>query len=237
MGNDWFQFKQFLVRQEQSALRVGTDCVLLGAWSRVTGAGKILDVGTGTGAIALMLAQRSEAEIHAVEINEGACNDALKNFADSPWSSRLKLYHEDFNHFCIAESTLYDLVVCNPPFFSRSLKSADFAATLARHDVALSFEQLISGTRKILAPAGRLSVIVPVDAYDEFRETARLSGFYLSRKSVVIPKTGKPPKRLLLEFSVEPTFPVTEDLVILQGNNKYSDQFVALTKDFYLNFL
>ncbi len=262
MSNTWFQFKQFLVTQEKSALKVGTDGVLLGAWCSVQGAksmehgarskeqgawgmdhggeiqGKaerILDVGTGTGLIALMLAQRSEAAIHAVEISEEACADALNNFQHSPWNNRLKLFPIDFNQFCGEISCCYDLVVCNPPFFSKSLKSADRASSVARHDVSLSFLQLISGAKKILADTGRLAVIVPVEAFDDFRETARLNGFYLSRKTLVIPLTGRLPKRVLLEFSVKAVYPVVDELVILLEKNKYSEEYKELTKEFYLN--
>ena len=188
MGNSWFQFKQFLVSQEKSALRVGTDGVLLGGWCRVHGAETILDVGTGTGLIALMLAQRSAAQIHAIEISKEACKDASDNFRNSPWDGRLVLFPANFNDFCKSDSNQYDLIVSNPPFFKHSLKSADSASSMARHDVSLTFLQLISGAKKLLNKTGRLAVIIPMEAFDDFRETARLCGFYLSRKTVVIPK-------------------------------------------------
>lgn len=287
MGNSWFQFKQFRVIQEKSALRVGTDGVLLGAWCRVPdhcemetedqsmeqgdtengdwGTGglgdlglktgdrrpevesgekedgekgkiaRILDVGTGTGLVALMLAQRSKAQIHAIEINKEACEDATHNFSNSPWEERLVLFCADFNDFCKAETCQYDLVVSNPPFFKQSLKSADSAFAMARHDVSLSFLQLISGAKKILNATGRLAVIIPMVAFDDFRETARLCGFYLSRKTVVIPRTGKIPKRVLLEFSVAAEYPTTNELVILESNGQYSEAFRELTNEFYLN--
>ena len=299
MSNSWFQFKQFLVSQEKSALRVGTDGVLLGAWCRVpdncemetkdqsmeqgdtengdlatrrlgdwgtrglgtedwrlktgdrnpelesgekeTGENdkiaRILDVGTGTGVVALMLAQRSVAQIHAIEINKEACEDAANNFRNSPWKERLVLFPADFNDFCQSDSNQYDLVVSNPPFFKRSLKSADSASAMARHDVSLSFMQLISGAKKLLNKTGRLAVIIPIEAFDDFRETARLCGFYLSRKTVVIPKTGKIPKRVLLEFSVAAVYPTTDELVILVSNGQYSGAFKELTNEFYLNSL
>ena len=234
MSNTWFQFKQFLITQENSALKVGTDGVLLGAWCEVSGAERILDVGTGTGVIALMLAQRSEAEVTAVEISEGAWLDARHNFQNSPWIERLALYSDDFNKFQEAHTFSFDLVVCNPPFFKKSMKSSDPASSIARHDISLSFEQLITGAKKLLTDHGRLSVILPIGVLDDFRETARLAGFYLSRKTTIIPKIGKLPKRVLLEFSVSATYPESDELVILLDSHTFSDKFTELTKEFYL---
>jgi tRNA1Val (adenine37-N6)-methyltransferase len=235
MSNTWFQFKQFRIEQQRSALKVGTDGVLLGSWCNVGNAKSILDVGTGTGLIALMLAQRTKAEITAIEIDEASCLDAQLNFENSPWSERLQLYNADFNAFQASHPVCYDLVVCNPPFFRQSLKSADPTISMARHDVSLTFAQLIAGARKLLNVMGRLAVITPIEVCDDFRETARLDGFYLCRKTTIIPKTGKSPKRVLLEFSVAQTYPEVRELVILEGKNKYSDEFIELTKEFYLN--
>ncbi len=264
MSNTWFQFKQFRITQERSALKVGTDGVLLGAWCRSPEKGEegerereddeilvetqfmaspnkkgnswhFLDVGTGTGLIALMLAQRSEAEISAIEINPDACEDAKNNFQNSPWKERLILISEDFNQFSRRFVEKFDLVVSNPPYFKQSLRSKDQAASVARHDVSLSFLQLVRGAKAILTDSGRLAVIIPFEAFDDFRETARLSGFFMARKTLVIPKAGKAPKRVLLEFSVKPVYPVDDELVILKENGGYSDSFISLTKDFYLN--
>lgn len=234
MSNTWFQFKQFRIEQQRSALKVGTDGVILGAWCVVEGIKRILDVGTATGVIALMLAQRSEAHISAVEINEDACLDARHNFQNSPWSERLKLYLDDFNNFQKSHALSFDLVVCNPPFFKKSLKSSNPASSIARHDVSLSFEQLITGAKKLLTDRGRLAVILPLEALDDFRETARLAGFYLNRKTTIIPKVGKPPKRVLLEFSVSATYPEANELLILLDSQTYSEKFIELTKEFYL---
>ena len=216
-------------------MKVGTDGVLLGAWCDVKGATSILDVGTGTGLIALMLAQRSTASISAIEINEEACHDARHNFKNSPWADRLSLIAGDFNSFQQTHAEKFDLVVSNPPFFKKSMKSADRASSIARHDVSLSFRQLIVGSKRLLHEKGRLAVILPAEALDDFRETARLEGFYLGRKSVVLPKLGKPPKRVLLEFSVSAVYPRLDELVIRQDADCYSDRFVEMTKDFYLN--
>ena len=237
MSNSWFQFKQFRIEQQRSALKVGTDGVLLGAWCGVNGTKSILDVGTGTGVIALMLAQRSDAEVTSVEINEEACLDAKINFQNSPWSERLSLYSSDFNNFQESHALSFDLVVCNPPFFKESMKSSDPASSIARHDVMLTFEQLITGAKKLLTSQGRLAVILPIEVLDDFRETARLVGFYLSRKTTIIPKVGKPPKRVLLEFSISATYPELDELVILLDPCTFSEKFIKLTKEFYLSKL
>jgi tRNA1Val (adenine37-N6)-methyltransferase len=209
--------------------------VLLGACCNVADAQSILDVGTGTGLIALMLAQRTDADISAIEIDEASCLDAQLNFRNSPWSERIQLYAADFNEFQATHPGSFDLIVSNPPFFRQSLKSADSASSMARHDVALSFVQLITGSKKLLNFPGRLAVIIPVEACDDFRETARLEGFYLCRKTMVIPRTGKSPKRVLLEFSVTQAYPEVGELVILEDKNRYSEAFIELTKEFYLN--
>ncbi len=235
MSNNWFQFKQFRIEQGRSALKVGTDGVLLGAWCKIEGAAKILDVGTGTGLIALMMAQVSAAAISAIEIDEASCGDALLNFRNSPWHERLSLFAGDFNAFQDTHSEKFDLVVSNPPFFIKSMRSADMASSVARHDVSLSFQQLIAGSKRLLNENGRLAVILPVESLDDFRETARLEGFYLGRRTSVIPKLGKPPKRALLEFSLAAVYPEIGELVILQDLHHYSARFEALTKDFYLD--
>ena len=236
MSNSWFQFKQFRIDQENSALKVGTDGVLLGAWCDISGCQRILDVGTGTGLIAMMLAQKSDAMISAIEIDAEACKDALHNFRNSSWADRLALFSGDFNVFQESHSLQYDLIVSNPPFFKKSLRSAEMSSSVARHDVSLSFQQVITGSKRLLNEAGRLAVIIPFEELDDFREMARLEGFYFCRKTSVVPKTGKPPKRVLLEFSVAPAYPEISELVILQGRDIYSESFVQLTKEFYLNF-
>ena len=234
--NNWFEFKQFRIEQHKAAMKVGTDGVLLGAWTPVEETRRILDVGTGTGLIALMLAQRSDVIIDAVEIDESACEEAKYNFEESAWSNRLHVYHSDFHLFADLSHEPYDLIVSNPPFFINSLKTKNEALSIARHNDMLSFNQLVSGARKHLSSSGRLCVIIPFSSHIEFRECARLTGFYLRNQTNVIPKLGKAPKRVLLEFTLQQGFPVNNELTILDENGLYTDYYKTLTSPFYLAF-
>ena len=217
-------------------MKVGTDGVLLGAWILVEEASRILDVGTGTGLIALMLAQRSDATIDAVEIDESACEEAKCNFEQSAWSNRLHVYHSDFHLFADAPHEPYDLIVSNPPFFINSLKTKNEALSIARHNDMLSFNQLVSGARKLLGSSGRLCVIIPFASCTEFREFARLAGFYLRNQTNVIPKSGKAPKRVLLEFTLQPNYPTINELAILDEKGVYTNNYKSLTSPFYPAF-
>lgn len=234
--NNWFEFKEFRIEQHKAAMKVGTDGVLLGAWASVNNAQRILDVGTGTGLIALMLAQRSNAMIDAVEIDESACEEAKFNFEQSKWSDRLKVFQTDFQLFADLLCELYDLIVSNPPFFVNSLKTSNAALAVARHNDMLSFNQLVFGARKLLNSTGRLCVIIPFGSCVEFRESARLAGFYLRKQTSVIPKSGKAPKRVLLEFTLQPGYPTINDLAVLDKNGDYTDNYKKLTSPFYPAF-
>jgi tRNA1Val (adenine37-N6)-methyltransferase len=234
--NNWFEFKQFRIEQHKSAMKVGTDGVLLGAWTSVNNAQRILDVGTGTGLIALMLAQRSNAMIDAVEIDELACGEAKFNFEQSAWSDRLRVLHIDFHLFTDLSFEPYDLIVSNPPFFVNSLKTRNAALAVARHNDMLSFNQLVFGTRKLLSSSGRLCIIIPFASCVEFRESARLAGFYLRNQTNVIPKSGIAPKRVLLEFTLNPNYPTINELAILDENGVYTNNYKSLTSPFYPAF-
>jgi tRNA1Val (adenine37-N6)-methyltransferase len=234
--NNWFEFKQFRIEQQKSAMKVGTDGVLLGAWSPVEDARRILDVGTGTGLIALMLAQRSNSDIDAVEIDEPACEEAKFNFEQSGWSDRLRVFHTDFQVFADVPNEPYDLVVSNPPFFINSLKTGNAALAVARHNDMLTFNQLVSGARKLLSSKGRLCIIIPSVSCMEFRESARLAGFYLRHQTMVIPKSGRVPKRALMEFSVHPVYPADNEIVVLDEKGFYTVTYKTLTSPFYPAF-
>lgn len=233
--NKWFEFKQFRIEQQKAAMKVGTDGVMLGAWVSVDHASRILDVGTGTGLIALMLAQRSEAAIDAVEIDAPAYSEAKYNFDQSPWKERLGIFHSDFNSFSNEKGHLYDLIVCNPPFFIDSLKNADHQLAKAKHNESVTFIQLIQGSVRLLNAKGRLAVIIPLKSFDEFRETSRLNGFYLQRQTTVFTKPGRAASRVLLEFSLLPCYPQTDEIYLRNQDGQISDRFKELTVSYYLN--
>jgi len=217
-------------------MKVGTDGVLLGSWTRTNDAQRILDVGTGTGLLALMMAQRCDAAIDAVEIDELACEEAKFNFEQSAWCDRLKVFHTDFTLFADMPCVPYDLILSNPPFFSNSLKTNDPTLAIARHNDKLSFNNFLNGTHKLLNKKGRFCVILPFISSMEFRGLARLAGFYLRYETRVSPKLSEPPKRVLLEFSREVGYPVYTELAILDEKGFYSENYKILTSPYYLAF-
>ena len=212
-------------------MKVGTDGVLLGAWATVSPEDRqALDVGTGTGVIALMLAQRSAGlEIIGIDIDEAAAGEAAENFAASPWADRLTARAVSLQAFVSErEQPEFDLIVSNPPFFSASLKALDAQRRAARHNDTLPPADLIQAARRLLSPSGRLSVIYPPEEARAFVMESESAGLYLSRLTRVISVAGQPPKRHLMEFSRTPAQPLFTDLVI--GSPEYR----SLTGDFYL---
>lgn len=236
MANSWFQFKQFKVEQGKTAMKVGTDGVLLGAWTSVCDAASILDVGTGTGLIALMLAQRTtSAHIMAIDIDANAVEQATENSAQSPWSNRIEVATADFNHFRVGESEQFDLIVSNPPYFKQSLKPPTKSRSLARHDHTLSHEVLIENSIRLLKERGRLSVILPYVEGSVFIALAAAKGLFCARKTNVFATPNAEVKRLLLEFSKAKVKMEEDNLVIEEGGrHAYSKEYLELTREFYL---
>jgi len=232
MSNPYFRFKQFTVYHDLCAMKVGTDGVLLGAWSDCKQAKTILDIGTGSGLIALMLAQRSEARIYAIDIDENACKQAKINFDNSRFSARLTVGKAAFQHW---DTPLkFDLLVSNPPYFSDSLKSPDSGRNFARHNDSLFFADLIEKSFSLMNPGGKLDVIIPFDGFEVFQSLALENQLFLCRKTLVSSLPHKPPKRVLLEYSNEETN-YREDLLLIEKSPKvFSEEYIALTEDFYL---
>jgi tRNA1Val (adenine37-N6)-methyltransferase len=232
-----FRFKQFTVHQEHAAMKVGTDGVLLGGWCSVDGARRMLDIGTGTGLIALMLAQRNtEAVVDAVELDAGACADARFNFQASPFVTRLRLAEGDIATLPLEPG--YDLIVSNPPFFEEAFLSPELGRTMARHAVSLSRQVLFGRAAQLLADHGRLAVVVPASSELAVLESVRQAGLLLQRVCFVRPLPASPIRRYLLEFGRQPAAAVEHsELVIESGErHQYSDAFKALLRDFYLAF-
>jgi tRNA1Val (adenine37-N6)-methyltransferase len=233
MSNPYFRFKQFTVRHDLCAMKVGTDGVLLGAWSDVTNVKKILDVGTGSGLIALMLAQRSTAFIEAVDVDENACRQAKINFENSPFRDRLKIEKIDFQSF--SSPAKYDLLVSNPPYFSNSLKSPDNSRNFARHQDSLSLADLITKSASLLNPQGKLALILPFENLENANALARKNQLFLCRKTHVLSVPNQPPKRVLLEYALYKLDLQENELSIEKSRQVYSEEYIALTKDFYLS--
>ena len=216
-------------------MKVGTDGVLLGAWTDVSGVQSILDIGTGTGLIALMLAQRSPAVIYGIEIDENAAAQAIENVNRSPWHERIKIEPISLQTFVKNTGCCFDLIVSNPPYFNKSLKNPDVQRSVARHADSLSQEDLIAAACTLLSDTGRLSVILPAAEGEEFILRAESSRLYCSKKTKVIPRIGAPEKRLLLEFSRTKEVCWEDSLLIEKGRHDYSDEFRGLTEEYYLD--
>ncbi len=246
-----FQFKQFEIHQQQSAMKVGTDGVLLGAWAAVEGAKRILDIGTGTGLIALMMAQRNEkALIDAVEIDKKAYEEAKYNFEISKWSNRLSIFHDSIQDFAKNTAEKYDFIISNPPYFINSTKSDKAAKNQVRHTDSLSFDELLNAVNQLLTKDGKFCVVLPFYEGEQFynlatepslsnRDTsgqAKANKLYCIKKVIVRGREFKPVERLLIEFSKEKKT-YEENNLIIQNSPKrhdYTEDYINLTKDFYL---
>ncbi len=239
MPNAYFKFKQFTIYQDRCAMKVGTDGVLLGAWAAVDNPKRILDIGTGTGLIALMLAQRSNAHIDALEIDPAAATQAEENVQRSPWTNRIRVFHCSLQQYQAETSTQYDLIISNPPFFENALKAPNAARTAARHSDSLKQQDLLQATQTLLSPPGRLTLIYPLEAANKLLNQAPDFALGCCRKLWVKPKAHLPAKRLLLELAhiTEPLI-TTEQTLILEkeARHDYTPEFIALLKDFYLKY-
>jgi len=232
-----FQFKHFSVNQDQAAMKIGTDGVLLGAWTPIENNPKaILDIGTGTGIIALMLAQRSNAEqIDAFEIDESAYEQAVENFENSPWSDRLFCFHAGLDEFLEEPEDEYDLIVSNPPFFSEDFRSENEQRDLARFQGAMPFEDLVEAADLLLSENGIFSVIIPFHEEDRFIELcAEVELFPIKITRVKGAQNTKIIRSLLAFKRFELAVLTADELVIEISRHEYTPEYISLTKDFYL---
>ena len=235
MRGESFTFKQFVVRQERCAMKVGTDGTLLGAWAELAKAdGRVLDIGTGTGLMALMLAQRyPKALVTAIDIDEMAVSQAAENVKDSPFADRIEVRQADVRVFELTE--MFDSIVCNPPFFNNALVCPDNQRTQARHTTSLSYQQLMSAAWRLLSEEGLFSVIIPNDFFQQLESEAHLAGFFLNRVYGVRTIEGKPIKRYLIELRKHPQRELIKKEVLIEDSpNVRSAWYRDLTKDFYL---
>ncbi|MCK6143102.1 tRNA1(Val) (adenine(37)-N6)-methyltransferase [Prevotella intermedia] len=227
-----FTFRQFHIEQDKCAMKVGTDGVLLGSWAK--GGKRILDIGTGTGLIALMMAQRfPDANIDAIEIDENAVIQATENVLRSPFAKQIAVKHCSLQTYSETKEK-YDSIICNPPYFVDSLKNNDNNRTVARHTDTLPFNELIKCAYQLLTPNGHFSLVLPVESYRILEPEAILNGFSVIKKVLVKTTPSKQPKRILVELGKVPDeyFSTTEYLQDGAGNK--SEWYKEITKEFYL---
>ena len=230
-----FKFKQFSIEQNNSAMKVGTDGVLLGAWSTIKES-NVLDIGAGTGLIAIMLAQRNTTIIiDAVEIEIEAFKEAEINSNNCVWKNRINVYNKAIQKF--ESQKKYDTIISNPPFFIDSTKAPKSGRNSARHTDELSFNDLITNVTQLLNPGGIFSLILPITEANQFTKLAKEENLFLNRKCVVKPNPTKPAKRVLMEFSLQQTAVIETKLTIETATrHQYTKEYISLTKDFYLKF-
>ncbi len=236
--NNYFRFKSFTIIQEQAAMKVGTDGVLLGAWANIGSAGTILDVGTGTGLIALMMAQRSNAYITGIEIESKAAEEASGNVLNSPWGQRINIINTSFQDFVKTQPGPFDLIISNPPFFANSQKPGCEMLAMAKHNHMLPPADLIKGAAQLLKADGKIAVILPADTKGIIEELAAKEQLCLLRKTKVMPNNLKKPHRYLMEFGKTSENIVETDVILIHNDDglDYTPQYKALTGEFYLNF-
>lgn len=235
MGASSFSFKQFTVFHDKCAMKVGTDGVLLGAWADVSNVNSVLDIGTGSGLIALMLTQRCDATITAIDIDSLAIAQANINALNSPWTERISNIEISLQQFVQNAKQQFDLIVSNPPYFKNALPNPDSKRTLARHAETHFHNELILSAKKLLNTNGRLCLILPVDEGNECLRFATEQALFCTKKVLVYPKPDSVAKRLLLEFSAVYSTQVVSELTIeSEIRHEYTQDFSNLVKDFYL---
>lgn len=236
MPNPYFQFKQFVVFHDKCAMKVGTDGVLVGAWAQVDGARRVLDIGTGSGLIALMLAQRNpDAFVIAVDIDEAAVEQARENVVRTPWSDRMEVERLDIRKAPEEWNGCFDAIVSNPPYFVESVKCPQAQRNTARHTDELDFDALLSKVSVLLSEKGSFSVVLPATASADFVALALGKGLYLSRQTWVHPRQELPAKRVLMAFVKHPCAQTEiTHLPIETERHVYTPEFSELARDFYL---
>lgn len=238
MANDYFSFKQFTIHQDRCAMKVGTDGVLLGVLAPTIDSGRILDIGTGTGLVGIMLSQRCpQAMVTGVELDANAAKQAEENATSTGW--RIKIINKSIQDFSFQCEEKFDLIVSNPPYFINSLKAPEKNRNTARHTDELSYEELIESAEKLLSEEGKFSVIIPYSEEENFIGIANKRNLIAVSSVRIIPKVGKDPKRSVITFckcknKINCNINVTELVIEKEERHCYSDEFKKLTADFYL---
>jgi tRNA1Val (adenine37-N6)-methyltransferase len=238
MPNDTFDFKKFSIKQDKCAMKVGTDAVLLGAWVFPNGSKTILDIGTGTGVISLMLAQKAEAKITAIDIDKESTEQAKLNVEGSSYKEQIEVNNISVQDLAKKNNQKFDLIITNPPYFIDSYKSVGATRTMARHSDSLPFEDLIDCATKLLDVKGKFCLILPKNEAGIFRKMAESKGLYLSKLLRIRTKPDKESeKRHLMQFEFKQS-EFSESTLVLEENESrnYTQAYKAFTKDYYLNF-
>lgn len=235
MANDYFSFKQFTILQDKSAFKVGTDGVLLGAAADISHAIKVLDIGSGTGLIALMVAQRCNAIVYAIEPDYASFVQMSHNVNHSKWHDRIRVECTDLQHFNHTGDK-FDLILTNPPYFTNSLKCPDLRKTGTRHTDTLNSDDILKEIDRLMTPDGKLQLILPYVEGNLFIAEASRFGLYCNSILKIRPLPSSQIRRLILTFSKTHKNPVGKFLTIEHGRHQFTEEYINLTKEFYLKF-
>lgn len=231
-----FHLKPFSLQHHRSTMKVGTDAMILGAWAEVESSTSILDVGTGCGIISLLLASRSKAKIIAIDIDKDSIDEASENFKLSPFHDRIQAIQADFNDFSRNANRAFDRIVSNPPFFNNALRPDNEKRKKARHTDSLTYSQLCAGAKIVLAPEGKFIIILPYEASRLFVDIATKNKLFLNKQLLIFPAEGMLPNRAIIQFSNKiHTDIVIEKFTLRNSNGRFTQQYIDLLKDFYLN--
>ncbi|MBA0207039.1 tRNA(1)(Val) (adenine(37)-N(6))-methyltransferase TrmN [Pectobacterium aroidearum] len=236
LRRDGFTFKQFFVAHDRCAMKVGTDGILLGTWAPLSSVTRILDIGSGSGLLALMLAQRSDTHVRidAVELDSAASQQAKENISASPWADRIAVYAEDIIDFAETRSADYSLIISNPPYFPPGIACGSAEREQARYTTLLTHEALLRCAHQLLMPDGLFCVVLPVQVAEKFIPLAQQHNWYVHQQLRVSEQEDKPAHRVLLALSRQEKECVNASLAIRDEERRYSTAFQQLTKDFYL---
>ena len=229
-----FRFKKFIVEDDRSTMRIGTDAMIMGAWANPGKAATILDIGTGCGVLALMMAQKSDAVIHAIDIHKNSVHQSSVNFSNSPWSERLTSFHSSFSDYVKTAGIRFDLIITNPPFFRNSLQSPSKKRNLARHGDDETLTSLIESVNQLLTEQGEFYIILPAGGVKFATDHASLVGLHVIERLNIRSKPEKQIHRVILRFGKSRTHEVvSNELVIRNADNSYSKDYISLTTDFH----
>jgi tRNA1Val (adenine37-N6)-methyltransferase len=232
-----FHFKRFSLSDDRSSMKVGTDGVFLGIYTHMNDAKSVLDVGTGCGLIALMLAQKGAQQIDAIDIDSESCKQAKENFIMSPWNKKMNVIEDDFYLFSKTTKKKYDLIVSNPPYFQTGIRKTNVQKSRARHEDSLSFAQLCIGTNNILHQNGRLTVVIPSYRIKDFLSEAHQSSLHLQSILLIHPFVDALPNRYILELSrKEPGSLFFQRLFQKDSNKKFTNEYRKYVSEYLLGF-